>query len=251
MFPYRVLLSSLLLLAAAATESRAAEVVPPPQSELYRVITLRAAPGKLSDLLALFADAGAAGHWQATGDPEPMLMRHSQGDHWDLLLLQPIGSYREYFSASRSRRRERAGAVVMREAVSQLVNFREDFFAWGPPASEVRAAYAAAGLFHIEMFSALAGQHEALRVQREMENRYLRAIRQPSNLIWVVDFGSDVDVFTIGFHASLAAFAAPPAVSEEQEDAAAKAAGFVGRQFIGTYLRELITSHHDTLAVKP
>lgn len=244
---FRVLLLSLALSGIAAT----CKAAPSPQAELYRVTTLRAAPGKLTELLALYTDAHEAGHWQATGDPEPMLMRHSQGDHWDLLLLQPIGSYGEYFGASRAKKRELAGAPAMREAVARLVDFREELFAWGPPESEARAAYADSGLFHIEMFSALAGQHERLIAQREMENRYLSAVKLRPNLIWVGDFGSDVDVFTIGFHPSLSEFAAPPAVSDAEADAAAKAAGFAGRAFIGTYLRELIAAHHDTLAVKP
>lgn len=243
----RVLILSLALSGLAT----AGEAASPALGELYRVTTLRAAPGKLVELLALYTDARDAGHWLATGDPEPMLMRHSQGDHWDMLLLQPIGSYGEYFSASRAKKREVAGASAMREAVARLVDFREELFAWGPPESEVRAAYAAAGLFHIEMFSALAGQHERLVAQREMENRYLRAVKLRPNLIWVGDFGSDVDVFTIGFHPSLPEFAAPPAVGDAEADAAAKAAGFAGRAFIGTYLRELIAAHHDTLAAKP
>lgn len=219
--------------------------------ELYQVSTLRAAPGALLDVLALYADAAAAGHWQALGDAEPMLMRHSQGDHWDVLVLQPIGSYPEYYARKRIERRETAGEAAFRQALNKLVVFREDLFAYGPPRDQVQAAYGENAFFHIEMFAALAGQHDALLQQRQMENTYLLAIKSRPNLIWVGDQGSDVDVFTIGFYPSIVAFAAPAPVTDEQAEAAAKASGFKGRAFIGTYLRELLQSHHDTLAVKP
>jgi len=219
--------------------------------ELYRVSTLRAAPGALLDVLALYADAAAAGHWQGLGDAEPMLMRHSQGDHWDVLVLQSLGSYAEHYSRKRVAQRDAAGEAAFRQALNKLVVFREDLFAYGPPRAQVQAAYAGNGFFHIEMFAALAGKHDALLQQRHMENTYLRAINSRPNLIWVGDQGSDVDVFTIGFYPSIVEFAAPAPVTAEQAEAAAKASGFKGRAFIGTYLRELLQSHHDTLAVKP
>jgi len=62
--------------------------------------------------------------------------------------------------------------------------------------------------------------------------------------------GSDVDVFTIGFHPSFEAFAAPAKVTVEEKELAAKAAGFRGLSDISFYLRSLISGHHDTLAVK-
>ena len=62
--------------------------------------------------------------------------------------------------------------------------------------------------------------------------------------------GSNVDVFTIGFHENLAAFAADSEATAEERDAAAKDAGFKDRADISFLLRSLITGHHDTLAVK-
>jgi hypothetical protein len=245
----RVLLIAVLGLCAVAPVSAQSAVNESP--ELYRVSTVRAAPGALLDVLALYADAAAAGHWQALGEPEPMLMRHSQGDQWDLLVLQPIGSYADYYARKRIAQREAAGEAAFRLALNKLVVFREDLFAYGPPRAQVQAAYAENGFFHIEMFAALAGRHDALLQQRQMENSYLLAIKSRPNLIWVGDQGSDVDVFTIGFYPSIVAFAAPAPVTDEQAEAAAKASGFKGRAFIGTYLRELLQSHHDTLAVRP
>lgn len=62
--------------------------------------------------------------------------------------------------------------------------------------------------------------------------------------------GSDVDVFTIGFHESLQVFAAPAPVTIEEKEVAAKAAGFKDLADISFYLRSLLSGHHDTLAVK-
>lgn len=217
--------------------------------ELYRVSTVRAAPGKLLAVIALYQQAHASGHWQRTGDAEPMLMRHSQGDHWDLMVVQPISSYAAYYQRDRIERRERAAAEFT-QALDALIAFREDLFAYGPAQATVEKAWQENALYHIEMFSALAGKHDELLHQRRIENDYLQAIGNRRNLVFVGDQGSDVDVFTIGFYPSLVEFAAPAAVSDEAAEAAAKAAGFQGRAFIGTYLRELLASHHDTLAVK-
>lgn len=206
---------------------------------LYRVTTLRAAPGKLLDLIeALRESAGPA-------TARPMIMRHSQGDQWDLLVLEPVGGYGDYFA------RRGKGPTALERAGAALATFREDLFAWGPPAPEVRKRFAESGLFHIEMFAALAGKKATLLDQRRMENTFSRSIGRPDNLIWRGDLGSDIDVFTIGFYRDLAHFAAPAPVTDAAEvERLAKKAGFTGRAFIGTYLRELIARHHDTLATK-
>jgi hypothetical protein len=62
--------------------------------------------------------------------------------------------------------------------------------------------------------------------------------------------GFDVDVFTIGFHDNLEAFAAPSNVSDEQKEGATNASGFKDRADISFYLRSLIASHNDTLATQ-
>ena len=49
---------------------------------------LRAAPGKLLSLIELYKNR--MDFYEAAGDEKPVMMRHSQGDQWDLLLLFPI-----------------------------------------------------------------------------------------------------------------------------------------------------------------
>lgn len=198
--------------------------------QLYRVTTVRAAPGIFADLLEELSSRIAA-------PSSPLVMRHSQGDQWDLMIVAAING-----SAATS-----ASLVA---DLSALIAFEEDHFAYGPPWDVLRTAYNDNGFYHIEMFEAVAGKANELLEQRRMENNYLGATGQTPNTIFRRAAGSDVDVFTIGFHKNLEAFAAPSDVSDADKEAAAVEAGFESRADISFYLRGLISGHHDTLAVK-
>lgn len=200
------------------------------QADSYLVSTLRASPGQLEQLLMKAQD------YREAVKGNVLLMRHSQGDHWDLLLLEPLPTSLERPSSHPD--------------FSALVDFQESFSATSDtPFTQLRKESDAAGLYHIEMFNALAGKHAALIDQRQRENQYLAATGQTSNAVFVSQFGSDVDVFTIGFHKDMAALDAGPTVSNSEAEAAARKAGFKNRADLGYYLRSLIIGHHDTLAV--
>ena len=77
----------------------------------------------------------------------------------------------------------------------------------------------------------------------------MRALNLPENLIFVRDAGAHWDLFTIGPYRDLKHYAENADVPEAKSEEAAKAAGFDGAKGIGPYLRTLIASHHDTLAV--
>jgi hypothetical protein len=198
--------------------------------QLYRVTTVRAAAGSLADLLDSIA-------LRRPGERPPLVMRHSQGDHWDLMLISAIDS-------------ESAMDPAFLAPRSDLVAFEEDHFAYGPPWADVSSAYEENSFYHIEMFEAVAGKAEQLLEQRRMENNYLGATGLKPNMIFRRAAGSDVDAFTIGFHEDMEAFAAPSDVSDEDKEAAAVDAGFKARSDISFYLRTLISGHHDTLAVR-
>lgn len=219
---------------------------------LYKVTTVRAATGHLSDLLDWMKELQATNYYQDSGQPRPLVMRHSQGDQWDLLIIIPMDSWQAYYQKSAIERRKHASQLFSGtlSKESALIAFAEDHFAYGPPLSTLQSAFDANAFFHIEMFEAAAGKSAELLEQRRMENNYLAATGQTTNMIFHRAAGSDVDVFTIGFHKSLAAFAAPADVSNEEKDAAAKSAGFKGLADLSFYLRSLISGHHDTLAVK-
>ena len=222
---------------------------PAPAGYLYKASLVQAAPGRLLELIELHKSLRAA--IVEEGDEAPFWMRHSQGDRWDLLLLFPIGSYSDYYSSQRVARREKAASSSrsILEKIRDSTAWQEDVFVTGPPLAEVRSRFAGAGFFHVEMFHALPGKRSDLSREREMENAYLKALGRPQNLVFVRDQGAAWDLFTIGFYRDLKQYAESADIPEASQEAAARAAGFESARHIGPYLRALISSHHDTLAV--
>ena len=195
---------------------------------LYRMTLLRAAPGRVLDLVqdvktrvaALPADAG-----------RPLLLRHSQGDQWDLFVLIPAGG----------------ASVDTRPLVaSELVAWQQDELVRGPDVWSL-PGFAEANLAHIEMFVALAGKRDELVRERQMENQYARTLGRPVTAIFVREFGAEWDAFTIGPYRSWKHYAERDDIKPEASAAAAKQAGFESDSQIGAYMRSLINTHHDTL----
>lgn len=205
-----------------------------PPAEAYRALFVRAAPGRLTELVQLVK----ARRDSAPADARPVVLRHAQGDHWDLVLLQPVGSLSRYFATDRT---------APDPLWDRLVAWQEELFSSGPPAREFREAADRAGYFHLEIFLALAGERDSLRVERDMENRFLKSLGRPVNFVFTRSAGASWDLFTVGFYRDLQHYAEPSGRTPEQEQAAARAAGFVSREAIGPYLRRFINGHHDTL----
>lgn len=216
---------------------------------LYRATLVQAAPGRLLELIDLEKSLFAAG--AESGDEAPLWMRHSQGDKWDLLLLQPMGSFTEYFAADRVARRAkwRRAFQGSLSKIRDATAWQEDVFVSGPPLAEVRERFAKAGFFHVEMFVALPGRQADLERQREMENAFGKALSLPQNLIFTREAGASWDLFTVGCYRDLRHYAEGSDVPAPEQDAAARSAGFEDARHIGPYLRTLIREHHDTLAV--
>lgn len=214
---------------------------------LYRATLVQAAPGKLLELIELFKSSWV--EYGAAGDETPLWMRHSQGDRWDLLLLFPMGTSSGYYAPERVTRRKAKTSATLAAKIRDDIARQEDVFVYGPSLEEVRGRASKAAFFHVEMFQALAGKQGDLFKEREMENGYLKALGRPTNLIFVRDTGADWDLFTIGFYRDLKHYAESADIPEAKQEEAAKAAGFETANRIGPYLRTLIASHHDTLAV--
>lgn len=219
---------------------------------LYKVTTIRAATGTFASLLDWEARLSASAYYDDAEQDRPLLMRHSQGDQWDLLVIVPMRSWTDYHSPEATQKRATASAkhVDLITAGQAFFAFYEDHFAYGPPWPDSKTAYAENDFYHIEMFKAAPGRSKDLLEQRRMENTYLESTGQTPNMIFRRAAGSDVDVFTIGFHPSFEAFAAPAAVTAEEKERAAQAAGFESLADISFYLRSLISGHHDTLATR-
>lgn len=221
---------------------------------LYSVTMIRAAPGHFADLVdALQEDAGLR---ERAGDVAPFWIRHSQGDHWDFMLIYPMGDPVSYFDAERAARRAELAATPEARDVStrleRFTSFREEWFARSAPLEEMARRFDGMGLYHVEIFAGLPGKREELLEQRRMENRYYEHLDRQLNLLFVREAGPNWDAMTIGFYESLQSYAAAGVrYSDAEQDEAARAAGFDGVGQIGPYLRSLLSYHNDTLGVRP
>lgn len=218
----------LLCLALAAGTPESVASAAEAGSLPYRMSLLRAAPGRQPELIeAVRAAAAPAGS---------LVLRHSQGDQWDVLVLVPLGS---------SDPLPRSALAPL--AAEGLIAWQEDALVRGPELAEL-AGFQEAGLYHVEMFHALPGRREALVKEREMENAYLAGVGRPRTAIFTREWGASWDAFTVGAYRSWKHYAERDDIPPQKSQAAARAAGFESDTAIGPYLRSLILDHHDTLA---
>jgi len=225
----------------------------PAPTYLYKTTFVRAAPGKLLELVALYKSQMAVE--EAAGDERPFWWRHTQGDQWDLMLLFPMESYSEYYSQERVSRRKKASEETplspteFRRRLDACSAWREDVFVLGPPVETVKKAFEATAYYHIEICVALPGKQEELYREREMENAYQTALGRPEYMIFVRDQGATWDLYTLACFRDLMHWASSGDATKEKREAAARQAGFKDPDAIGPYLRTLIQMHRDTMGV--
>ena len=219
------------------------------QDQLYKVTLLRAKPGSLLELIDMIK-SDISNHEEYLNS-KPYLLRHSQGDHWDLMLIYPIQRLEEYFSKNTMNKRAKSETIEKTYASDffNLVSSQEEAIVVGPRSDKFQNAMENFNLFHIEIFTALAGKQAELIKQRQNENLFYVLTQHRPNFIFRRVFGPSWDIFTMGWYKDMHDFAGP-AIDIEIEDKAAKDAGFEGVNFIGSYLRSLLLEHHDTFAKK-
>jgi hypothetical protein len=230
----------------------AAGVAPAPSPVyLYRATFVRAAPGRLLELIDLYKSR--MGVMDAAGDERPLWWRHMEGDQWDLMLLYPIGSYTEYYAKERVARRDKAAAASPLSAeefarkLGECTAWHEDVFVTGPPLGAVKKEFNAAAFYHLEIFVALPGKLDDLYREREMENVYQVGIGRPATMTFVRDQGAAWDMFSLGCYRDLKQWAATGDIPKEAKEAAARRAGFPGADAIGPTMRTFIAMHRDTI----
>lgn len=232
-----------LLLILFALVSQAQDVA------YYKVTTMRAAPGKLLALIDMLKE-DMQNH-KAYGMQEPFLMRHSQGDQWDLLMIYPIGNtLGDYMTDAviAKRRNSKTQDQAHGSDYFDFISFQEEQIIKGPDIKEFNRRFTTFNYYHVEIFQALAGKQTELYKQRQMENVYLKELNRDGNFIFTKVFGGEADQFTIGFYNDIKHYAAAGDIAFDLEDRAAKKAGFESVNTIGSYLRSLLLEHHDTLA---
>lgn len=86
-FAHHLLLGTALTCAAVPSAAQT-PTAPAGGAELYHVHFVKAAPGKLVELIDAYVNAPA--------DPQssapPVILRHREGDDWNLLVLEPLGA---------------------------------------------------------------------------------------------------------------------------------------------------------------
>jgi len=97
--------------------------------ELYHVHFVKAAPGKINEMAQGYL-AAPAGEENA---PAPIVLRHIQGDDWDLAVLTPLGKD-ETLSAAPMSAEQQQWSNRMRGLRAQ----HSDTFTLGPPWAEVQ-----------------------------------------------------------------------------------------------------------------
>ena len=223
-------LTAFILTTACLLAPTAASAQSDRGDRLFRMTLLRAAPGRVLDLVQDVKVRVAALPASADGR-RPLVLRHSQGDQWDLFLLIPAGA---------------AQMDTRPLAATELVAWQQDELVRGPDVWSL-PGFAEAGLCHIEMFVALAGKRDELVKERQMENQYARALGRPVTAIFVREFGAEWDAFTIGPYRNWKHYGERDDIKPDASAAAAKQAGFESDSQIGAYMRSLINTHHDTL----
>ena len=243
-------LTAAILVAAAgpAAAQSAAAAAPQP---LYRLQMLQAAPGRLLELIDVVKKHSALA--AAGGEETPVIMRHSQGDHWDLAVLWPMDDWAAYYSQARMAKRDTAARasgrtpVELERELDPLVSWHEDLYMRGPSVDALRAHVKDMGLLHYEMMQALAGKRDALIEERRMENAFNRNRGRGETLIFVREAGADWDVVTLGVYRNWTQYAESDLIPKEANDEAARKAGFTDAGGVGPFMRTLISTHRDTL----
>src|SRR5215510_9682202 len=95
---------------------------------LYHAKLVQAAPGRLLELIEL--QKSRLTEYRNAGDDQPFMMRHSQGDRWDLLLLIPMKSYTDYYSTERVTKRNQI-LKARQDKLDALIAWQEDVFVYG------------------------------------------------------------------------------------------------------------------------
>lgn len=221
-------------------------VLPLSAQNLYKVSLFRAAPGQLLPLIDNMK--ARVQDYKKSGGDTPFIIRHSQGDQWDLMVYEHIDNYLLYYGKNKS-----LNSIFTPDHGDDfysLVSFHETIYTEGPDYITVAELFNNNNFFHVEMFVALPGMQKELLEQRKMENVYLQEIGRGVNLIFTVNQGARWDCFTLGGYRNIKHFAESADIPFEIEEKAAIKAGFKGVNYISPYLRSLIAMHHDTLGGK-
>ena len=106
--------------------------------DLFRTTMVRAAPGKLLELIDVVKKKAS------DSKQDLYLLRHSQGDHWDLMLIELTDEYNESGLLS-----TKGNRGILDDPMDHLISWKEEMYVTGPSHRNFRREFDDAGFFHI------------------------------------------------------------------------------------------------------
>jgi hypothetical protein len=202
-----------------------------PAPELYHIHVVKAAPGKLTQLIDAYKNAPGP----AENEPQfsPIILRHREGAEWDLIVVAPLGKQTTITAAPAPQ-----AIQDYYQRLQPLSDWHSDTFAVGPAWAEVQKALVpakdATPVYQVTDYLAVAGQRAQLRKVLEGDQS-----TPGRNILFSHAEGASWNYLTVTRYDSWAALGAP----------AAPAQSGTPQPDPGMAMREYLVAHHDTITV--
>lgn len=215
----------------AQQPAAAPAATPAPALELYHIHFSKAAPGKLLELIDTYKNAPAppANEPQVT----PIILRHRDGDEWDLLVITPLAK-----QATISADAPSPALQAYYQRVGPLSDWHNDTFVVGPSWAVVQKALVVVKgepVYVVTDYRSLPGHRAQLRqvLDRNAQDTPGR------NVLFAHAEGASWNFLNVTRYDSWAEVgAAPP-----------QPAAGAAPQDTGLALRDHMAVHHDTIAI--
>lgn len=218
--------------------------------EVYHVHFVKAAPGKLPEMIDAYVNAPA----DPNASAPPLILRHVEGDDWDLLVLTPMGKEDKVTAGAPS-----TADMQFIQRTRPLRAMHTDTITVGPAWATTRAALATpnpgvqatgtsggaptSAVYVVTTMRAQPGHRDQL----EQVLRRIAAL-DPGRTVTLQHLeGAAWDFATVTRYDSWAAFAENEATPDAQR---LRAQSFRSADGPSLELREHLAEHHDTLAVR-
>ena len=203
---------------------------PAPALELYHIHISKAAPGKLPQLI----DAYKSGPAPEASEPQvtPIILRHRDGDEWDLITITPLGKQTTLTAAAPPQ-----AVLDYYDRLAPLSDWHNDTFVIGPAWAVVQKALVVAKgepVYVVSDYRAMPGHRPQLRgvLERNAQDTPGR------NVLFVHAEGAAWNFLNITRYDSWAEVGAPPPQPAAGTPAPDQ----------GLAIRDHMAVHHDTIA---
>jgi hypothetical protein len=200
-----------------------------PAAELYHIHVVKAAPGKLPQLLNEYRNSPAP----PQGQPQvhPIILRHNQGSEWDFVVITPRGRQTTISAEPLPQ-----AVQAYNQRLQALTDWHGDTFAVGPAWATVQRALlpdrdAQQTVYVVSDYRSLPGHRQQLRqvLDGNAQDTPGRAV------IFTHAEGAPWNFFFVTRYNSWAEIGAPPEGQEAQQEDP------------GIPIREHMAVHHDTI----